>query len=146
LLCEGKVESVTDLRAKKKRMFEVILERPVASFLSHTEFSQHLPKKYLVIDNPARLQAKDWDRVVAVVAEGKEWQFKDWPPGWKTPQEIFAKAKGFFFCFSDEVVPDQVTKWNVSVFQVSRHNRQKDVALQMDMWRCVDEKILHFII
>jgi hypothetical protein len=35
------------------------------------------------------------DRVVAVFAQGKQWQFKDWPFGYGNPSEIFSKVKGF---------------------------------------------------
>ena len=31
-----------------------------------------------IIDDAKRLRGKDWDRVVAVLAQGKEWQFKGW--------------------------------------------------------------------
>jgi hypothetical protein len=71
---------------------------------------------YQVTDSVAHLSALDWcvcgrrgglfpsapgiiltvrwvrprDRVVAVIAHGQEWQFKGFPPVWKTPTEIFA--------------------------------------------------------
>lgn len=51
--------------------------------------------QYLVIDNPSRLADKEWDRVVAVVSVGKEWQFKGWK--WSTPVELFSHVINIFF-------------------------------------------------
>ena len=49
-------------------------------------------RRYTVVDNGARLSRADWDRVVAVFAQGAAWQFK----GWKrdAPVEIFSRALG----------------------------------------------------
>lgn len=47
---------------------------------------------YRVIDNPQKLSAQDWQRVVAVFVMGPAWQFKGWP--WDgNPVEIFSKSK-----------------------------------------------------
>lgn len=46
---------------------------------------------YRVVDNPAKLSASDWDRVVGVFVMGPAWQFKGYP--WENPVEIFAKGK-----------------------------------------------------
>lgn len=47
---------------------------------------------YRIIDNPTKLTAQDWQRVVAVFVMGPAWQFKGWP--WDaSPVEIFSKSK-----------------------------------------------------
>lgn len=47
---------------------------------------------YRVIDNPTKLSAQDWNRVVAVFVMGPAWQFKGWP--WDgNPVEIFSQSK-----------------------------------------------------
>lgn len=47
---------------------------------------------YRIIDNPSKLTAQDWTRVVAVFVMGPAWQFKGWP--WDgNPVEIFSKSK-----------------------------------------------------
>lgn len=46
---------------------------------------------YLIIDNPTRLKPEDWERVVAVVSVGKDWQFKGWK--WPSPVELFSHVK-----------------------------------------------------
>lgn len=48
--------------------------------------------KYLLVDSP-KLSPKDWERVVAVFATGQAWQFKDWPPGYSNPVELFSKVR-----------------------------------------------------
>lgn len=45
-----------------------------------------------MVDNPGRLSAAEWDRVVAVFVQGPAWQFKGWP--WDgNPVQIFANSK-----------------------------------------------------
>jgi hypothetical protein len=46
---------------------------------------------YLIIDNPTKLKPEDWERVVAVISIGKDWQFKGWK--WSTPVELFSHVK-----------------------------------------------------
>lgn len=47
---------------------------------------------YRVVDNPGRLSAAEWDRVVAVFVQGPAWQFKGWP--WDgNPVQIFDNSK-----------------------------------------------------
>lgn len=53
--------------------------------------SGEVKSKYLLVDN-AKLNPKDWDRVVAVFATGQAWQFKDWPVGYSNPVELFSKV------------------------------------------------------
>ena len=54
--------------------------------------STDVKSKYLLVDN-AKLNPKDWDRVVAVFATGQAWQFKDWPVGYSNPVELFSKVQ-----------------------------------------------------
>jgi len=122
-------------------MVNLTIKRPVN--VPPPDVHPPLPTEFLVVDNPALLNKQDWERVVCVIPEGKDWQFKDWEAGWKTPQDIFAKSKGFFYCWTDEPAPPNITQWNVSVVKVSRHNRQKDVTLQMDVWRGIDKEMLN---
>lgn len=47
---------------------------------------------YRIVDNPVKLTAQEWNRVVAVFVMGPAWQFKGWP--WEgSPVEIFSKSK-----------------------------------------------------
>jgi hypothetical protein len=54
---------------------------------------------YELMDNPnSKLYSqKDWDRVVAVIALGASWQFKDWPgPIYNNPLRLFGSVYGFY--------------------------------------------------
>ena len=51
---------------------------------------------YRVIDNPAKLQPVDWERVVAVFVMGPAWQFKGYPYD-GNPVEIFSKSMKYNF-------------------------------------------------
>lgn len=68
---------------------------PVAYFTAQTFIYQHLRTfqvPYRVVDNPGRLSAAEWDRVVAVFVQGPAWQFKGWP--WDgNPVQIFANSE-----------------------------------------------------
>lgn len=48
--------------------------------------------KYVLLDNPNKLNEKEWDRVVAVFALGQGWQFKDFPGVYSNPVELFSKV------------------------------------------------------
>lgn len=64
---------------------------------------------YRVIDNPAKLTAQDWNRVVGVFVMGPAWQFKGWP--WDgNPVEIF--SKGNYYALSSDIY----RKNNILVF------------------------------
>ena len=75
-----------DLKAKimPKKLDVVHIQR---------KMGREKPVTYEVRDKIAGLSPKDWERVVAVVVLGKEWQFKDWP--FKDRVEIFNKCKWF---------------------------------------------------
>lgn len=60
------------------------------------QFAHQVP--YRVVDNPGRLSAAEWDRVVAVFVQGPAWQFKGWP--WDgNPVQIFANSKLVFYLY-----------------------------------------------
>uniref|UniRef100_A0A182T8M0 Paf1 complex subunit Cdc73 N-terminal domain-containing protein n=1 Tax=Anopheles maculatus TaxID=74869 RepID=A0A182T8M0_9DIPT len=57
-------------RSGCSRENEVLIQRQKAG---------NLTVPYRVIDNPSKLTAHDWNRVVAVFVMGPAWQFKGWP-------------------------------------------------------------------
>lgn len=60
--------------------------------LIHRRKTKDVSVPYRIIDNPNKLSAQDWNRVVGVFVMGPAWQFKGWP--WDgNPTEIFAKSK-----------------------------------------------------
>ena len=92
--------------------------------------------EYLAIDNPSRLKPSDWERVVAVVALGKDWQFKGWH--WNTPVDLFTHALGVYVKWDNEVTPAAVGKWNVKVLDLSKNRRHLDATSSMQFWQHLD--------
>lgn len=114
---------------------------------------------YRVIDNPQKLTAQDWQRVVAVFVMGPAWQFKGWP--WDgNPVEIFSKSKSFEetpiganflfnFCyfavcafhlrFSELKLDANVGKWSVTLLNLSQNKRHLDRAVLMTFWETLDK-------
>jgi len=92
--------------------------------------------QYEVVDNPGRLKPEDWARVVAVVALGKEWQFKEYK--WPKPVEIFSRVAGIFVKWDSDVVPPAVAAWTVTTIDVARNRRHLDAASALKFWNTVD--------
>ncbi|XP_055594284.1 parafibromin [Uranotaenia lowii] len=92
---------------------------------------------YRVIDNPSKLSAQDWNRVVAVFVMGPAWQFKGWP--WDgNPVEIFAKIAAFHLRYDEMKLDANVARWAVTVLNVSRTKRHLDKASLMVFWEKLD--------
>ena len=87
LLQESRFVSTEEKKTQQpRRDNEVLIQRRKAD-------NSTVP--YRVIDNPNKLSTEDWDRVVAVFAQGPAWQFKGWP--WLlsdgSPVDIFARSE-----------------------------------------------------
>ncbi|CAD6991141.1 parafibromin [Ceratitis capitata] len=93
---------------------------------------------YRVIDNPQKLSAQDWQRVVAVFVMGPAWQFKGWP--WDgNPVEIFSKICAFHLRFSELKLDTNVSKWSVTLLNLSQNKRHLDRAVLMTFWETLDK-------
>ena len=93
---------------------------------------------YRVVDNVAKLQPQDWERVVAVFVLGPVWQFKGWPWG-GNPVEIFTKVKAFHLKWRELPLDNNVKKWAVNVIDVDRHKRHLDRAKFNMVWETLDK-------
>uniref|UniRef100_A0A1A9VVX6 Parafibromin n=1 Tax=Glossina austeni TaxID=7395 RepID=A0A1A9VVX6_GLOAU len=99
---------------------------------------QNVTVPYRVIDNPQKLTAQDWQRVVAVFVMGPAWQFKGWP--WDgNPVEIFSKICAFHLRFSELKLDANVAKWSVTVLNLSQNKRHLDRAVLMTFWENLDK-------
>ena len=98
--------------------------------------------EYLVIDNPSRLQSSDWERVVAVVALGKDWQFKGWR--WNSPVDLFSHAMGVYVKWDNESTPLAVAKWNVKILDLSKNRRHLDATAAIQFWQHLDNFVKVF--
>lgn len=100
--------------------------------------------EYEIIDNPIRKlnSSKDWDRVVAVIAQGAAWQFK----GWKmtrgrdaNPVDIFSNAFGYYIGFEGAPVPKELQGWNVKKGSLFKDKRGLDSVVYASFWNGLDE-------
>jgi len=94
--------------------------------------------QFKVVDNANKLAKEDWDRVVAVFAQGPQWQFKEWP--WDgSPNEIFSRIKGFHLKWSGTNLDPNIAKWSVSVIELDQHKRHLDRARLLAFWDELDK-------
>lgn len=98
---------------------------------------------YKILDNPIKLDAEDWNRVVAVFVQGPAWQFKGWPWG-GSPVEIFSRIKGFHLKWDESKLDDNVAKWNVHILELSRNKRHLDKANLLKFWSSLDAFMIKY--
>ncbi|KAH3685051.1 hypothetical protein WICPIJ_003988 [Wickerhamomyces pijperi] len=108
--------------------------------ITHT-FPKLGPLKIHITDSTSMFtRSEHWDRVVAVVTTGQEWQFK--PYKWSTGVELFRHVKGFYFQYEGDKIPENVKNWgNVDVVGVERLRRFKDSESAGKFWDSL-EKVL----
>lgn len=96
---------------------------------------------YRVVDNPGRLSAAEWERVVAVFVQGPAWQFKGWP--WDgNPVQIFANICAFHLKFDEIKLDGNVARWAVTVLNLSRTKRHLDRAVLLGFWETLDKHMM----
>jgi hypothetical protein len=93
------------------------------------------------MDNPkSKLNnSHDWDRVVAVVALGQPWQFKDWPGPYGEPAQLFGRTFGFYVGMEGDVMPPEVMQWSVTRSKLNRDKRGMDSVTYASFWNALDE-------
>merc|ERR1711862_809361 len=96
-----------------------------------------------IIDNPKmKLKSQsDWDRIVAVIPQGAEWQFKGWKYNMVQPVDIFSNTFGFYVGYEGAPVPKEVMAWNVKLSYVHRDKRGLDSVTFSSFWNGLDEWI-----
>ena len=116
----------------------LFVKRNVASRLGGGEV------EYEIIDNPSRKlkSPADWDRVVAVIAQGAAWQFKGWGMvrgREATPVDIFSHSFGYYIGIEGAPVPKELLGWNVKKGNLSRDKRGLDSVVYANFWNNLDE-------
>jgi parafibromin len=97
--------------------------------------------EYEIMDNPkTKLHtAKDWERVVAVVALGASWQFKDWPDVYSDPVHLFGKTFGVYIGMEGAKMPAELQGWSVLSQTLNRDKRGLDSVTYASFWNGLDE-------
>ena len=96
--------------------------------------------RFRILDSHKKLTPNDWGRVVAVFAQGADWQFKGWK--WKTPTEIFDAVKGFYMGYTGEKRPPTISQWDVIPLSVDKTQRHRDLNTQIEFWKVLDAFLL----
>ncbi|TMS33048.1 hypothetical protein L596_000831 [Steinernema carpocapsae] len=100
----------------------------------------NIPVPYRVVEDPLKLKADDWSRVVAVFVMGPNWQFKGWPNGHDLPKMLQTIA-GFHVKYEEQQLNANVAKLNVQVMNFSRTKRHMDRVVINKFWEIVETHI-----
>lgn len=123
------------------RQADASAAKPVSLVFKRTA-GRPKPVSYTVTDKAPPKGSPDWQRVVGVIAQGANWQFKDWPFRGADKGDLvdtFNKVCGFYVHFRDEKVPDLVGNWNVKRLPLHRTNRHLDMAAMLDLYSYLDQ-------
>lgn len=95
----------------------------------------------MVVDNADLFTKPEyWDRVIAIFTTGQAWQFSKYK--YSKPETLFQHYAGFYMAYQGDVIPKQISDWNVSVVKVDRgEKRFRDKMIVRDLWHLL-EKIL----
>mmetsp|Transcript_30078 Transcript_30078/g.72193 ORF Transcript_30078/g.72193 Transcript_30078/m.72193 type:complete len:464 (-) Transcript_30078:84-1475(-) len=127
---------------------DVMMKRGASAKNAPTTFSRKVGQRlgggtveYELMDNPkSKLPtARDWERVVAVVALGHGWQFKDWPGMYSNPVHLFAKTFGFYAGMQGAKIPQELQGWSVVKQMLNRDKRGLDSVTYASFWNGLDE-------
>lgn len=93
-----------------------------------------------VRDTAKNFTKAQWLRVVAVVADGSEWQFTGWP--FETVVDLFTTVKGVFFRENGTLTPLHVREWSVGILDMHPLQLQHRFAEVRDLFWVEVEKFL----
>ena len=99
----------------------------------------HGGREFKVQDQVPNKGHKDWDRVVAVFANGKQWQFKGYPHD--SLVETFSKIRGFHLRYSTDDIPEFVKTYAITVLSLDKNNRYKDASVSGDFWAALERHL-----
>lgn len=94
--------------------------------------------RYDIVTNTNRLVDSEWERVVAVICSGQEWQFKKWEIYKENVQDLFRRVQGFYFHYDDDAPPKNVESWAVKKLKLSRGQRHTDGQAKFQFWNALD--------
>jgi len=94
-----------------------------------------------VRDSVKSFSKAQWLRVVAVITDGNEWQFKGWP--FENIVDLFVTCKGVYFNEVGTQPPTHVIDWNVSILKLTPLQFQHRFAAIRDAFWIEVEKFLN---
>lgn len=123
--------SSAEARARAKDKENVI-------FIEHRFKNAGTTMRFQIVDNPIRLTADQWSRVVAVFVQGTSWQFKGWR--WETPAEVLSHIKGYSLEL-DDGTGKLDSSWRVQRLVVSVNRRHGDATAHFQFWSSLEEHL-----
>lgn len=92
---------------------------------------------FQVVDTPRTFTKGQWLRVVAVITDASDWQFKGWP--FESLVDLFTSVKGVFFKSHGVPAPLHVKQWRVMELELpSREFPHRISAVRDLFWREVE--------
>lgn len=107
-------------------------------FIEHRFKSAGITMRFQVVDNPTRLTADQWARVVAVFVQGTSWQFKGWR--WEAPAEVLSHVKGYSVEL-DDGTGRLDSSWRVQRLVVNASRRHADATAHFQFWSSLEEHL-----
>jgi len=101
--------------------------------------------EFELMDNPrAKLGSdpREWERIVAVLALGAAWQFKDWPRGFNNPVHLFSRCFGFYVGLEGAKMPNDIKGWAVKIGKLSRDKRGLDSVCFANFWEGLEDRMV----
>lgn len=102
-------------------------------YVSFTRQQGKYAQEFRIIEDPCILRKEDWERVVAIFTDGREWQFKGWIT--ENPTELFTKYQGFHLSYEDTEPNDNIKNWPVKVLKVRRGSIHSRLSCQAVLFR-----------
>lgn len=132
-----KCEYIPHEKSPKIKIGEkILIEKPSKLYPNETAI-------YEIIDDPIKLpNIEDWNRIVAVISVGKQWQFTRWKRNYNSPQDLFNRCIGFFFYFDDNPLARiklPVVNWRVKLLPISKIERHNDDQVVVNFWNILYE-------
>lgn len=124
----------TEPQLKRSDVNVVMVNHPSDKFVAAAQ-------SIMVVDNVDLFTKPEyWDRVIAIFTTGQAWQFSKYK--YSKPEVLFQHYHGFYMGYQNDIVPKQISDWNVSVVTVDRgEKRFRDKMIVRDLWLQL-EKIL----
>eukprot|EP01026_Neomeris_dumetosa_P044810 TRINITY_DN37982_c0_g3_i7.p1 TRINITY_DN37982_c0_g3~~TRINITY_DN37982_c0_g3_i7.p1 ORF type:complete len:418 (-),score=34.97 TRINITY_DN37982_c0_g3_i7:438-1691(-) len=91
---------------------------------------------------PDKSDTSAWDQVVAVVAQGVKWQFKEWPQRGADNGDlldVFNSVCGYMFRYIDDVPTEFERSWSITLLEVHKQSRHHDKMIQQRFWDELDK-------
>lgn len=119
------------MRTKQKRISTSTFKRKLKGG-GYIEFE--------IVDNPRKIAGpEEWERVVAVIALGYSWQFKDWPSAFRQPVQLFTRVFGYFIGMEKDKLPSELHGWSCKHGFFHREKRGLDSITHSAFWNGLDQ-------